>query len=933
MDNGAHFYKTDFQVHTPRDLQWNGNDAVTDDERKTYAEELIHACRQKNLNAIAITDHHDFVFFPFVKRAALDELDDSGVPIPDDQKIIVFPGIEMTLEAPPCQALLILDANFPETSLASVLTTLSIATAPATESKTLPVQAISTTVAQNFERLYTVLSSQDFLKGKFIIFPNITDGGLGTLLRAHFQAYYKSMPCVGGYADKAVSRFGQGVTAIISGKDRAYGFKSVGVFQTSDNRLRDHSRLGTNATWVKLSEPTAEALRQACLAKESRLSQEDPLLPNLWISSMSVSASKFLGRLETDFNLQYNALIGGRGTGKSTILEYLRWGLCDQPTEETDPDAAGVQAKRRELIEKTLTEANGQVIITFFLNGVKHILKRKTNPQEILLKIGDGAFAQATEQEVRNLFPVQAYSQKQLSSVGVRIQELKRFVELPVKRTLDQISSDLRDIEVKIRSVYGNRIRKKEVESEIAKYDLEIKSLATQLTLLRGALKGLSSEDQEVIRQKSSYDNEELIVANLKNEIDQLREGVEVLMSSFAESSQEPDEDTVIQNEALIAAIRKKYMSKTKEIGRGVDAIHDLFKPTSLKEINDEIKKWETVKREFDKKYETAKTRAKANEQVLKEIAVVEARVTQLNKLQLANRNALKTLGDPDSKYTELKAAWNEFHAKKLQSLSGQCEEFTALSKGFIAAEVDKSADEKLLQQKIKIAFSGLNIKEDKIDALCQYVVSQTDPIVAWNEVLADLEKLAIVSETDATQVLLITKILDTCHFIPNEKARLISGFNTERWLDLSLVELEFNPIFRYCTNTTTNEYIPFSHASAGQQATALLTVLLNQSGGPLIIDQPEDDIDSKMSQEIVKQIWNAKNHRQLIFASHNANMVVNGDAELVICCDYVRAGDQTGGKIKYAGAIDNATIRTEIATVTEGGMEAFKLRKEKYGF
>jgi type III restriction enzyme len=154
-----------------------------------------------------------------------------------------------------------------------------------------------------------------------------------------------------------------------------------------------------------------------------------------------------------------------------------------------------------------------------------------------------------------------------------------------------------------------------------------------------------------------------------------------------------------------------------------------------------------------------------------------------------------------------------------------------------------------------------------------------------------------------------------------------------EKWLELSIVELEFNPVFRYCTNKDTREYIDFADASAGQQATALLTVLLNEQGAPLIIDQPEDDIDSKLVKTIIEQIWQAKTKRQIIFASHNANFVVNGDAELVAVCDYIKSGDQTGGRIKNAGAIDIAEIRSEITTVTEGGEEAFKLRMEKYGF
>lgn len=59
MDKGAHFYRCDFQVHTPRDLRWSGPDRVSDDERRDYAASLIRACRDRGIHAIAVTDHHD----------------------------------------------------------------------------------------------------------------------------------------------------------------------------------------------------------------------------------------------------------------------------------------------------------------------------------------------------------------------------------------------------------------------------------------------------------------------------------------------------------------------------------------------------------------------------------------------------------------------------------------------------------------------------------------------------------------------------------------------------------------------------------------------------------------------------------------------------------------------------------------------------------
>ena len=930
MDKGAHFYKCDFQVHTPRDAQWSGGDAVADAERKIYAEELILACRKKGLGAIAITDHHDFVFFPFIKKAAQDELDDSGNPVPDNKKIIVFPGIELTLTAPACQVILLLDSNFPENLLQSVLTALSISPAPATDSKHATVVRVPQNVISDLSDLYEKLSSHDYLRGRFIVLPNVSETGYGTMLRSGFGNFYKTMPCVGGYTDGPISNFGTGNISIIQGKNREYGFKAIGVFQTSDSRNRNHADLGKYNTWVKWSEPTAEALRQACLASESRLSQDDPQLPNIWITSIAVSNSKFLGNISLDLNQQYNAVIGGRGTGKSTILEYLRWGLCDQPVENEEDDS--VQNKRKTLIKNTLQDFDGEVCVTFLLNDVKHIIKRSSKKQEILLKIGDGDFALATEQQIRNLLPVQAYSQKQLSRVGDRMDELKRFVELPIKQELDRIRSEIRDTDAKIRSSYGDLIRMKEIEAEVEKNKVEISSLSEQLSGLRKSLKGLSAEDQKTIDQKSKYDNEEAIIDDLQNELNNAGNRVQELVDSFGNKDSEDNEDVELQNETIIKGIKSQFSSKFTEIETAVSVLSDLFKPASFKGIEDKINEWKKLKVDFDKKYEAAKVAVKANQKQLDQIQTIEKRISVLKKDQTEKHNALTILGNPEKMYKELRKKWDESHTQKVAAIEKQCVQFTTLSSGLIKADIKSSLDTNALTQKFKVAFAGMNIKEDKIDKICQCLLKSADPLTEWNDILAELEKLAF-HHAEGPDVIPNTPILNKCGFIGNEIARIATNFDSTKWIELSVAELGFNPKFYYSTNKEKDEYIEFAEASAGQQATALLTVLLNQQGAPLIIDQPEDDIDSKMSPDIVRQIWKAKSKRQLIFASHSANFVVNGDAELVVCCDYVKAGDQTHGNIKNEGAIDRQVIKEEITLVTEGGKEAFKLRKEKYGF
>jgi type III restriction enzyme len=244
---------------------------------------------------------------------------------------------------------------------------------------------------------------------------------------------YIEMPCVGGYVDGPLSKLKPGRQAILDGHDKAWGNKRVACFQTSDSRHEDHRDLGNHTTWVKWATPTAEALRQACLAQESRVSQITPLLPSLAIASISVSNSLFLGPIDLEFNPQYNALIGGRGTGKSTILEYLRWALCDQPPGIQDPETPNYQARRIRLVEQTLKPLNATVDIRFEVNGVPHAVRRSSVDGSILLKIASGEMRPCTEDEVRSLLPIEAYSQKQLSDVSVRIDELTRFVTAPIR--------------------------------------------------------------------------------------------------------------------------------------------------------------------------------------------------------------------------------------------------------------------------------------------------------------------------------------------------------------------------------------------------------------------------------------------------------------------------------------------------------------------
>lgn len=119
------------------------------------------------------------------------------------------------------------------------------------------------------------------------------------------------------------------------------------------------------------------------------------------------------------------------------------------------------------------------------------------------------------------------------------------------------------------------------------------------------------------------------------------------------------------------------------------------------------------------------------------------------------------------------------------------------------------------------------------------------------------------------------------------------------------------------------------SDLSMGERAIALLKILLALDDKPLLIDQPEEHLDNRyIYDELIPAFRSAKTRRQIIIATHNANLVVNTDAEQIIIAEHSK------GILSYKiGMLEDLKIRETIKSILEGGDEAFKKREEKYGY
>lgn len=932
MDKGAHFHNCDFQVHTPRDRQWHGDRPMSDQERVEYAKVFIEACRERGLDAVAITDHHDMAFVSYIRQAALEEVDADGNPIADERRITVFPGMELTLGIP-CQALLIFDATFPDDMFNLVASRLAIN--PASPQEAQCSEVVRLEKIKSLELLYEELDTHEYLKGRYIVLPNVSEGGHTTLLRSGHAGHYKNMPCVGGYLDGKVDQLGQGNSTILAGHSIEYGNKPLALFQTSDNRRRDHRDLGRATTWVKWAEPTAEALRQACLARESRISQGRPLIPPIAITSLNISNSSFMGPIYLEFNNQYNAIIGGRGTGKSTILEYLRWALCDEPRPPREYEEwPSYDVKRDNLVRQTLRALNANVQVNFVVNDVPHSVRRDSANDELTLKIGSGNYEPCSEADVRNLLPVQAYSQKQLSSVGVRLDELTRFIHAPVRQKLDDLNMQFNQVTLEMRSTYNSLQQKRTLQKEVDNDERELQSVMERVKAIRGQLKGLGKKEQAIISQYDGYSTEEEIIAFWSEQTGKLREAL-VNIKQLAGNPLEIAVDLQsLPNTPILQAMQGQFMALLADLEAHIDeSINRLL------EIGEDSSPFYIATQKlkakhdiFHKAYESAKKKSAAHETTLNQLGELEGRLKLVQKRLTANKSALSKADNPEAKFLDLREQWCAVHDERTQLVEGQCMRMTELSNGQIKATLKKGANVDSIAEGLKSAVTGANIRGTKIDNVCSRIATDVDPIRKYQVILNEFELLALRDMEDpASRELPETPNLNSTGFTRTDLDRISQKMTPESWLEVCLMQISDKPVFEY--QTREDEYIAFADASAGQQATSLLTALLNQGGIPLIMDQPEDDLDNKVILDIVRQIWTAKQARQLIFSSHNANLVVNGDAELVACCDYRVAGEQSGGHINQQGAIDIADIRNEITIVMEGGHEAFSLRKQKYGF
>jgi len=658
--------------------------------------------------------------------------------------------------------------------------------------------------------------------------------------------------------------------------------------------------------WIKMTKPTFDAFKVAFLDPESRirLNSQKPEVTAGEIVSMTISGG-YLDGVEIAFSRHLNTVIGGRGTGKSTLLECLRY-VLDIP-----PKGKQAHKLHLEIIKENLGKASGRIeveIVSSSQHGKRYRVSRRYGEMPI---VRDEAGNVSTLQP-RDLLPgIDIYGQNEIYELAQdeqsRIQLLDRF--LPGDGDYAQHNVTLKK-------------RLQENQQKLVKTLGEVDDLKAQIARLPKLVEQLQGFQalgiQEKLAKTPLFARERQIVERTHEETRHLRDGVASLRDNLPDLTFISDkalED--LPNAALLEPVRtildklrqsfERHLAElTTELGNGEQQLVAqlaLWKQSIAQGETELERALRSLPATAGKSGQEVGTAYQRLLQDIERIKLLETRVANHDKLLLSQQQERRNL----------LAELSDLRDQRTRSLQSAAKKLNRRLEGKLKVEVVADADRTplktfLLESKLE----GVGEKRlswiDERDAISPSALAQ-----------------AIRSGSAALQVdwALTPLVADALAKLPPSRLMELEALELDHRIDifLNVSHGQADAIFR-----------PLDKLSTGQQCTAILHMLLLENVDPLIMDQPEDNLDNAfIAERIVHELRAAKTSRQFLFATHNANIPVFGDAEWI----GVFTAVENHGALNFdaQGSIDVPVIRDQVANILEGGRDAFIQRKEKYEF
>ena len=931
---GSEWRKWDLHVHTPGSFHWRGKrlQEMNQEEKITELEKFIEVVNTSDVAVFCLMDYWNFDWYL--------ELQEYVRQNPGRLAKTVFPGMELRIECPVNYRLNIhcilsdqlsrqelidfkselyirsIDKKLSNDALIKFAKSLDASKAqkhsfadPATldDDQLLRLGSQTAEITKDsLDRAFKQITPNN----GFILLPYDTSDGLLKLdwsLHPHDDNYFmqsahifesrdqRNIDLISGiktpdneqFFDNFYKTLGNKPKPCVSGSD-AHAYKDYGKYPSD------------RITWVK-ADPTFEGLKQIIYEPQIRVRIADvnPAESNkkFYLSAVSISDSTgfLINNQVLEINRDLVCIVGGRGSGKSALFECIAYcfdehnsnGIESNKRSDTarrfDTDSFIDHFKKKEgcdakfeLHFKDLDD-NPVDVYTTTLKERKHLCSLP------ILYLGQNKIEQFANDpaEIHRL----AFETVLKNTTHADTLAATKLAIENKQQLLTQISKDIEALRENIRSLDENSLQdeKNRIESELQLLSSEEtkviiasfnttrlkKDTLTQLESLIGDIGVTNPSNPGLLNTTlQRFENE---IANLVSQINGYTAALNAEVGPIVLD---------------ISSFRQSISDLKQKINK--DEINGQYN-LALQQINEQLK----GKTDLSVSYlESQKNRE--NEVKLK-----------LEQLALLKHNLQEKIYQRESVLEGFKELYNQYAA----AYSLAIKEFVLNNSGTLkSVQIDATV--------------GNNIY-DLIDKLFDYADKRKAR--SYDDFVLDFLKIDTTElESFNYNVWIRSFKSDAANF------DVFNGL-TENGFDEIVYSNYYSLETKISYEISEGDLKPLNRLSLGQKGTVLLKFYLSSGNNcPIFIDQPEDHLDNDfIYHDLVKTIRAAKIKRQVIMVTHDANLVVNGDADQVIVSKY---SDQIISH-DFSGSLENPTIRDAVSRILEGGKEAFQKREQKYQY
>ena len=914
---GARWWKFDLHTHTPSsvDTYWARHGV------NLSPDEWLLRFMAAEIDCVAVTDHNSAGWIDRLqdRYSQMKELSDAGTPIDGFRPLTLFPGVELSVHGG-FHLLAIFDPSAGAREVDELLGSVEYEGTPGN--------------SDGVTRKGGAAVVNAIVSAGAIPIPAHADAESGLLRLGQGNGPYLDANSIRQVLNE------RGLLAV-EWRDMSTPVPTCAESQTRElarvlgsdcHSFQGSTTPGERYSWIKMADPTVEGLRLALVdgngvsIKRSDGGQvAPPKPPKQFITRIEIRAARYLG-MDSPFEIRltplYNALIGGRGTGKSTVVHALRLGFRrDEDLGALAADSEPALRFRQFLRVAADRSDDGalrkesEIRVELMRDGETYRLRWRCDGQgaSVERQSADGSWEPSRSGAITpERFPVRLLSQGQIAEMAGKgrralldvIDEAANISDLI--REFQKEGDHYRALSAEIRAMDRELEQRAELERQAEDLDRKIDALK------RSEHAQVLQAHQRALRQRREVDAMIATLQEFPGRIGALAD--ELLLDDW------PDEvfDDVKDHDVI-----EWRAEVSRALARARESIADSARVLSQDTANlvedERVVVWAARADEAHAAHEALRS-------ALAEQGVGDP--SEFNRL-VGNRHQLAT------QLVHLDHL-QEVQKQRLEERNGRWDRLRSSRRAITAARSEFIATTLAANRFVRMEVDPYG---SDIESSLRNLIDVHD-----DRFLEDVKSL-IPSEDSGLESTIEQQTMDRESGLEHIKVRLIEfehefGGFFRNYLQRKHRQPEFADHVRcwfpedglkieYSRKGDGLEWIDISRGSQGQRSAALLAFLLAFGDEPIIMDQPEDDLDNHLIYDlIVRQILENKLRRQLLIVTHNANVVVNGDAELVHALDF--RGGQC--RVVQSGALQDRSVREEVCQIMEGGRTAFERRWVRLG-